>query len=689
MKLNVMLVLCVVTIWVGRAIAVEIHVAPDGDVATLDAARDRARQARQAGGFSGPITIIVHGGTYRLTQPFRLRKEDSGTHAAPLTIRAADGQSPHFIGGAVVGGFKSLGDDPVAARLSESARLHVRVADLKALGIAEYGKLSPIGFGRGAEPWMELFFNGRPMRLAQYPNTGWLTIDRPITGRASETFVYRGDRPAQWAREPDPWIYGYWHHGWADQFLPIQSIDASGRTITTGARHEYGVRAGARYLGTNLLCELDSPGEYFIDRSAGRLYFWPPSPIKSGQAIVSQLTGAMIDVNQAAYIRIEGLTLEVARASGVAVRQGEQVTIARCVIRNLGDTGVSIAGGIGHRVVNCEIVDTGGAGIVMSGGDRATLSPSGHQAVSNTIHHVGRLRRTYTPGVSIGGVGQRVAHNLIRDSPHAAILYGGNDHLIEYNDIHHVLLETDDAGAIYIGRDWTARGHILRYNYIHHSGPEWASPVPQDQRTEPHVVYEPRHLHGANLVYHDDAASGITVLGNILHGGDRGMLLGGGRDNVTRNNIFIASKMGVWIDARGLGWAKDHIRRGGAWAMYKKLEAVRHDQPPYSTRYPALANILSRNPPAPEGNVVERNIFIGVKQWLALQGPKSSDIQLADNLHDLAVEYDPAHPINVLKSLDPQALKKIGFASIPIQDIGPRPIGIPATESGAESGSGK
>jgi hypothetical protein len=130
--------------------------------------------------------------------------------------------------------------------------------------------------------------------------------------------------------------------------------------------------------------------------------------------------------------------------------------------------------------------------------------------------------------------------------------------------------------------------------------------------------------------------------------------------------------MGVWIDARGLGWAKDHAKKDGGWQMYKKLQAVRHDQPPYSTRYPALADILNRNPPAPEGNVVERNVFIACDKWLALHGPKESDIQLADNLHDVKIDYDPAHPLAAVKALDPAALKAIGFEPIPIERIGPR-----------------
>ena len=74
---------------------------------------------------------------------------------------------------------------------------------------------------------------------------------------------------------------------------------------------------------------------------------------------------------------------------------------------------------------------------------------------------------TYRAAVEISGCGNFATNNLIHDAPHNAILFGGNDHDISYNEIHHVCLQTSDAGAIYTGRDWGYRGNTLRYNYIH------------------------------------------------------------------------------------------------------------------------------------------------------------------------------------------------------------------------------
>src|SRR6266851_907763 len=82
----------------------------------------------------------------------------------------------------------------------------------------------------------------------------------------------------------------------------------------------------------------------------------------------------------------------------------------------------------------------------------------------------GRWSKCYVPAVLLDGVGLRASHNLIHDHPHCAILFNGNDHLIDFNEIHHIALETGDVGAIYAGRDYTYRGNRIRNNFIHHTG---------------------------------------------------------------------------------------------------------------------------------------------------------------------------------------------------------------------------
>ena len=96
------------------------------------------------------------------------------------------------------------------------------------------------------------------------------------------------------------------------------------------------------------------------------------------------------------------------------------------------------------------------------------MEPGGHLAENNHIHHYARTKRTYSSAIQLSGVGNRARHNLIHNAPHMAIGFGGNDHLMEFNEIHSVCYESNDAGAIYAGRNWTMRGNVIRNNYLHH-----------------------------------------------------------------------------------------------------------------------------------------------------------------------------------------------------------------------------
>jgi parallel beta-helix repeat protein len=182
-----------------------------------------------------------------------------------------------------------------------------------------------------------------------------------------------------------------------------------------------------------------------------------------------------------------------------------------------------------------------------------------------------------------------------------AIRFAGNDHIIEYNHIHHVVLETSDAGAVYIGRDWSMRGNIVRYNYIHHLGD--------------HNLPDP----GAVGIYLDDLASGTEVVGNIVYRARRGVLLGGGRDNIIHKNIFAEGHVSVMMDRRGKEWKVDFLH-GKNLDFVGRLLDVHYDSPLYQSRYPRLVNILNNDPLEPLGNEIEDNIFLNAP--LSLNGAK-------------------------------------------------------------------
>ena len=632
--------------WSGR-IASTNAARDDGSFATLERAREEIRNIKQAGEMpEGGVTVVIRGGVYQWEQPFQLSEADSGSEDAPIAYRAAEGEEVRVVGGKVVKDFQPVTDPAILERLFPEARGNVLQADLKELGISDFGEVNGGG--------LELFFNREPMTLARWPNEGFVRIVdvvekdtknvRGTKGSKTGKFIYDGDKPKKWVGEKDAWVHGYWFWDWSDQRHRVESIDTEKRVIAVvPPYHGYGYRKGQWFYGLNILAELDTPGEWYLDRDDGILYFWPPAPIEKGQAMVS-VVDTLVTTQNVSHVTFRGLTFEAARGTAISITDGTQNSVVGCTLRNLGGRAISISGGTENGVVGCDIYGTGNGGIALSGGDRKTLTPAGHYAENNHIHHYARWNRMYQPAISIGGVGNRAIHNLVHDAPHMAISFGGNEHLIEFNEIYNVCYESNDAGAIYSGRDWTMRGTVIRHNYFHHiSG------------------FEGRGCVG---VYLDDMFCGTTIYGNLFYKVTRAAFIGGGRDCVVENNIFVDCMPALHIDARAMGWASYHV----GTTMTDRLKAMPYQEPLWVGRYPELVNILEDEPAAPKGNIVARNISQGGK-WDGVRDEARSYVIFENNM----IDEDPGFvgtPPESFQLRDDSPAYKLGFKPIPVEKIG-------------------
>ena len=623
----------------------------DGPLASLEGARDQIRKRKKAEGLpDGGVTVWVAGGVYERSQTFDLGVEDSGAEKSPIVYRGQPGAEVRLIGGKRVTGFRPVSDPAVLQRLDPAARGKVLQTDLRALGITDYGEAGGGG--------IELFFQDKPMRVARWPNQGFVKIAeglgptpvdvRGTKGCAEGIFAYDGDRPRRWIGENDVWLHGYWFWDWADQREKVETIDPQKRTITLAKPyHHYGYRKGQWFYAFNLLAEIDEPGEWYLDRQAGILYFWPPAPIEQGAVIVS-VAPTLLRLKEASHVTIRGLTLEAMRDTAVVVSGGSHNRLVGCTIRNGGRSAVAVSGR-SHAVAGCDIYQMGEGGISLAGGDRKTLAPAGLVAENNHIHHYGRWKPMYSAGISMAGVGNRAAHNLIHDAPHQAISFSGNDHVIELNEIHNVCFESNDAGAIYAGRDWTMRGTVIRHNFMHH-------------------IYGFQRR-GCVGVYLDDMFCGTEISGNVFYQVPRAAFIGGGRDCLVQNNVFVDCNPALHIDARALGWAGYHaqmwIKEG---RLQGTLSGTRFREPPYSDRYPPLVGILDADPAAPKGNVVARNVCRGGR-WDEIEAKARPLVTLKDNLVNTDPRFVDAARLD-FRLRDDSPAWKLGFQRIPLDKIG-------------------
>jgi hypothetical protein len=628
----------------------------NGPFATLERARDEIRRRKTAGALPpGGITVELRAGIYELSKPFELSAEDSGTAAAPVVYRARRGEEVRLVGGRVLNGFAPVTDAAVLQRLAPEARGNVLQTDLRAQGITAFGEMKSASTWGSSSPGMELFFADAPMTVARWPNDGFARLinhagPTPVDVRGTKgcvegIFTYEGDRPARWVGEPDLMANGFWMWDWADQRYRVKSIDLATKTITLDDeknRHAFGFRKGQWFYVYNVLAELDQPGEWYLDRQAGVLYFWPPAALASGKVIVSS-TGSLIDLKDVSQVKLQGLTLECTQGTPISIRGGEGCQVAACTLRNTGGWGVSIDGGSRHEIFGCDLFNLADGGVSVSGGDRKSLTPSRHNVENNHIHHIGRWNQVYKAAVSLQGVGNRAAHNLIDNAPHMAIGFGGNDHIIEFNEIHSVVYQSNDAGVMYCGYNWTMRGHEIRYNYIHHV-----------------YGFEGRGCEG---VYLDDQFSAANIYGNVFYQVPGATFIGGGRDTHIENNIFVDCNPAVHVDARGLGWQKD-----GVASLITRLKEVPYQEEPWRSRYPQLLTLLDDEPGTPKGNVVARNLCVGGK-WDRVEAKARPGVTFTDNLLDEDPLFVDRAKLDFRLKPESPAFK-LGFKAIPVEKIG-------------------
>jgi hypothetical protein len=303
------------------------------------------------------------------------------------------------------------------------------------------------------------------------------------------------------------------------------------------------------------------------------------------------MDGPILRMNGVRNVRWEGIRVIRGLGHGMELKECRGVEVRACEVLDCGGSGVVINGGSDNLVRACDVHGVGESGVLMRGGDRMKLEPAGHRAENNHIREVGVYRKTYAPGILIGAewgggggdgssVGCVVRNNLIHDTPHAGILYGGNDHLIEFNEVARTVLTSHDMGAIYTQADWASQGNVVRYNFIHDN---------------------PRAIG----VYLDDGDSGDRVESNLFIRNINGPSVCGGHQNIVVGNLmYDCNRFGLYIDARGVARGYDLKSRHA-----QKLRALPFLEKPWIDRYPLLAKLLESNPQVPRENQITGNVI--------------------------------------------------------------------------------
>ncbi len=433
-----------------------------------------------------------------------------------------------------------------------------------------------------APVFTDLYINGSRAKITRFPKSGTLRAimteenkkqyRRELLGHSHWFIAKREDLVGVEGIEDATVNY---YHFWIDEHAPVKSFDVDTMKITMSypsrftltTLYETREPSDMYYYLSNVPSSFGEPGEWYLDRSAGKVYYIPKDgegadsieafvptadkllTVNSKDVIIRdlELTVTKCDYESKNFSNdpITGLPLEceipyggdgqsVSCAPGaISIKDSCRVTIADCHIHSLGIHGIAIESGCHHiRIENNLIEDIAAGGIKIYGGKFGSpeeYHTSDCSIVGNEIRNLGRI---YEAGCGI-------------------LIIHAHDNIIENNEIHHGGYTGISVGWVWGYAESETYGNVIRGNHIHHLGYGNLSDMGGIYilgRQHGTVISENRIHHvdcenyGAWGIYLDEGTSSVTVENNVVYDTKRECFdIHYGSHSVVKNNIFVGT----------------------------------------------------------------------------------------------------------------------------------------------------
>lgn len=622
----------------------------DGPFATLEKARTAIRNLKVYGNLILPVTVQVRGGTYYLDKTFILESQDSGTKECPITYMAYPDEKVILNGGKrITGEWKTFNGQIMMCTIPEvkNDRWYFR----------------------------SLIVNNKRQIRARIPNEGFYSVADVIKIKEKEktSFKYSPGNLERWSNLADVEIIAF--HSWDESRLRIAELDETNCMVSFTGPSNYafdaykGLWGISRYFIENVFEGLDSPGEWYLNRSTDELFYWPlPGENITDSEIIAPVLNQLLylqgDVTNKKYIKYITFTGfvfsntdwplppegyaggwgDLVKPSAIALECAEHCIIERNIIINVGTYGIEIGSNSKDNVINGnEISYPGSGGIRIGTSLTSNDAPARNKITNNYIHHGCSV---YPSGIGIctnGSSENLVAHNRIHDIGYCGMGADGPANIFEYNEVYRVMQKLNDGGGIYMSGG-KLTGSIVRNNFFHD-------------------IF-PFRFYGWGI-YLDESAENVTVMNNIvcrtLSGGS---MLHIARNNLITNNILVNTKKGQIMWGSSSEFMGNRYTRNIVY--YSDPEAVLIDA---SGR--GVENTISE---------MDYNIYYyagGTEP--SIQGIPEvktfSDWQkkMGFDFHSIVTDplfVDPEHNNYTLKENSPAF--KLGFQQIDISTVGPQ-----------------
>lgn len=557
----------------------EIFVSPEGNdysgrgtkeepYKTVQKALRHARKLKFAQKSAG-VVIWLRGGVYTLEQGIDFDGQDGGTKDCPLFISAYNDEDVTISGATVLDkdDFGAVTDNNIRSRLQADAVDKVIVADLKEKGVEEYGGVNLTTGNYPTEKEVKIYWDDTLMNMARYPNYGSIAVGHvidtgPISmidgtilngfvddGRGFE-FELKDTRPLTWKNTGDIYMDGKMYWEWRPGIYRVRAFNSETKSVRSENYSLYGVRESplTNYYFFNVLEELDSPGEWFIDKETGKLYVYPFDG-GIGDSKVSFSIGEfdLCSLKNAKHIYFNGIKFKYNSASGISLENCEDVVVQDCDVSFMGKYGLYMKGCKYSGTTTSLYYNCSDALIRIYPRDDNYYQKNGiptRNFIQNC--YIGRQGITdHSAGIYGGDVGMIISHNLLQKFAAAAMTPLGFETIVEYNEVTGAPYEVEDMGAFYAGDLSQNTFTQVRFNYFHDTS----------------ALYKM-----AQTVYLDGFGSLYAVYGNVMKNIPAALKSHTGIKNMWVNNVITENS---YKDATAIDLPLSYYRQGNLfWPSY-------------------------------------------------------------------------------------------------------------------------
>ena len=538
----------------------------DGPFRTMEGARDALKKQTINGQLSFPIKVWIRGGIYQVLQPVCFDYENS----VPTSYCAYPGEEPIFEGGRLIKEFRE-------------EVLNGRKLWVAQMPNAEYG----------IKYFKQLFVNGKRRTRARLPKQGFYTMKHIPEGDKNKSFwsenILKGSNTFKccegdiknFKNIKDVEVVA--SHLWTSERMPIESFNEKTNVVTSLRKSAFILKDEAtndfcRYYVENIFEALTEPGEWYLDREDGKLYYIPydDEDVNTVEIYTSEtmhfikLEGIPSENKYVENMTFNGLTFRhadwyqpensdsianvnkkmVASAAqaacylpgSISLVGARHCAIVACKIEHVGMYAIDMNNGCSHnKIVDNVLYDMGAGGIKLNGSDSEGphYERSGYNKIAdNNIEKGSRLFVDGMGIVSMHSYGNDISHNHIHDFYQTGISCGwvwgfgenvSRDNIIEKNHIHDIGQgNSSDMGAVYLLG--VQPGTVVRGNVMHDI-----------------LSYH----YGGSGIYIDEGGSNLVIENNICYNtGSQGFSQHYGRENIVRNNIFAFCEGGYAVNRR-------------------------------------------------------------------------------------------------------------------------------------------